>query len=168
MSLEFNSLIDELIEVLEIDIVNIETILEMLGQLRKMVINREDKALELLLEKARISTKRHESVESRRNEIRYRLADICQCPVDEMTLTNLCKIIGDQQGEMILQIKERLNSSIFRLKAEQTSTTMLLNECRRFNDVMLGALLNNQRDDLTYSRSGKKHWQNNQKMDIKL
>lgn len=168
MSLEFNSLIDELIEVLEIDIVNIESTLEMLSKLRKMVIKRNENGLQLLLEKARISTKRQDSVENRRQEIRAKLAVICECSANEMTLTRLCQIVGDQRGDTIYQIKERLGTSISKLKAEQLSTSMLLTECRRFNDVMLGALLNNRRDDLTYNRSGKKKWQSNQKMDLKL
>jgi len=159
LSLEFDNYIDPLIEVLEKDMEHIDSTLEMLDQLRGMVIKRDDKSLNLLLEKARIKTEKYASVENRRQMIRKELARIWGCETKEMTLTNMIKILPPERSRQVRQTKDKLESLLLRFKAEHLSTFMLLSECSRFNDVMLSALLNGRRDESTYNRQGSMKWQ---------
>ena len=162
LSLEFDNYIDPLIEVLEKDIEHIDSTLEMLDQLRGMVIKRDDKSLNLLLEKARIKTEKYAAVENRRQMIRKELARIWGCEIKEMTLTNMIKILSPERSRQIRETRDKLESLLLRFKAEHLSTFMLLSECSRFNEVMLSALLNGRRDESTYNRQGSLKWQNKQ------
>ncbi|MBW8014777.1 MAG: flagellar protein FlgN [Planctomycetes bacterium] len=162
LSLEFDNYIDPLIDVLERDIEHIDSTLEMLDQLRGMIIKRDDKSLNLLLEKARIKTEKYASVENRRQAIRKELARIWGCEMKEMTLTKLIQILEPERSEQIRETKEKLERLLARFKTEHLSTFMLLSECSRFNEVMLSALLNGRRDEATYNRQGSMKWQKKQ------
>lgn len=154
LSLEFDNYIGPLIDVLESDIEHIEFTLEMFDQLRGMVIKRDDKSLNLLLEKARLRTKKYACIENRREMIRKELARIWGCETKDMTLTRLIQILPPRRSEQVRVTKENLERLLARFKAEHLSTYMLLSECSRFNEIMLSALLNGRRDESTYNRQG--------------
>ena len=162
LSLEFDNYIDPLIDVLERDIEHIDSTLGILDQLRGMVIKRDDKSLNLLLEKVRLKTVKYANVENRRQAIRKELARLWGCETKEMTLTRLIQILPPERSEQVRQTKERLEHLLSKFKAEHLSTFMLLSECSRFNEVMLSALLNGKRDESTYNRQGSMKWQKNQ------
>lgn len=154
LSLEFDNLIDPLIAVLDRDIEHYTSSLEILNQLRGMVIKRDDEALNLLLEKARIKSNNYATVENRRNQIRTELARLGGCDVSEMTLTKLAKNLPQHRSDQVKAAKNKLESLLSKFKAEHLSTFMLLSECSRFNGIMLSALLNGRRDESTYNRQG--------------
>lgn len=162
LSLEFDNYIDPLIEVLERDMEHIECSIEVLDQLRGMVIKRDDKSLNLLLEKVRIKTNKYATVENRRQTIRKELARIWGCDVSEMTLTKMIGILSPHRSKQMQETKNKLESLLERFKAEHLSTFKLLTECSRFNEVMLSALLNGKRDESTYNRQGSMKWQSKQ------
>jgi hypothetical protein len=162
LSLEFDNYIDPLIDVLERDMEHIDSSLEILDQLRGMVIKRDDKSLNLLLEKVRIKTSKYATVENRRQMIRKELARIWGCDVSEMTLTKMIEVLPSHRSEQLQEVKDRLENLLERFKSEHLSTFMLLTECSRFNEVMLSALLNGKRDESTYNRQGTMKWQSEQ------
>ncbi len=162
LSLEFDNYIDPLIDVLEQEIEHIESTLQLLDKLRGMVIKRDDKSLNLLLETARIKTEQYAGVENRRQMIRKELARIWGCQTQEMTLTRLIQILPPQRGELIRQTKGKLEHLLSRFQAEHLSTFMLLSECSRFNEIMLSALLNGSQDESTYNRQGSVNRQRKQ------
>lgn len=154
LSLEFDNYIMPLIDVLESEMEHISFTLEMLDQLRGMVIKRDDKSLNLLLEKARLKIEKYAAIENRRQMIRKELARIWGCETKEMTLTRLIQILPPERSEQVRQTKEKLEHLLSRFQAEHLSTFMLLSECSRFNEIMLSALLNGRRDESTYNRQG--------------
>jgi hypothetical protein len=162
LSLEFDNYIDPLIDVLERDIEHIDSTIEMLDQLRGMVIKRDDKSLNLLLEKARIKTEKYASVENRRQVIRKELARIWGCETKEMTLTKMIQILEPSRSEQVRQVRDKLENLLSKFKAEHLSTFMLLSECSRFNGIMLSALLNGRQDEPTYNRQGSMNRQSKQ------
>lgn len=164
LSLEFDNYIVPLIDVLGEEIEHIECTVQMLDQLRGMVIKRDDENLNLLLEKARIETEKYAGVENRRQMIRKEMARIWGCETSDMTLTRLIKILPFEQSERIRQTKEILEKLLSKFQAEHLSTFMLLSECSRFNEVVLSALLNGRCDESTYNRQGSMRRQNKQSM----
>lgn len=154
LSLEFDSLINPLIDVLEGDMEHISASLEIFNQLRGMIIKRDDKSLNLLLEKARIKTQKYATIENRREQIRKELARLWGCDISEMTLTKLTQILSPERSSQIKETKDKLESLLARFKAEHLSTFMLLSECSRFNGIMLSALLNGRQDEPTYNSRG--------------
>ena len=162
LSLEFDNYIDPLISVLEKDIEHIDSTVEMLDQLRGMVIKRDDKSLNLLLEKARIKARKYATIENRREMIRKELARIWGCETKEMTLTKLVKILPPERSERVRQTRNKLESLLARFKAEHLSTYMLLSECSRLNGEILSALLGGRREESTYNRQGSMNRQNEQ------
>jgi hypothetical protein len=162
LSLEFDNYIDPLIAVLEKDIEHIDSTVEMLDQLRGMVIKRDDKSMNLLLEKARIKAQKYDTVENRRETIRKELARIWGCETKEMTLTKMIQILPPERSEQVRQTRDKLESLLARFKTEHLSTYMLLSECSRFNGEMLSALLSGRRDESTYNRQGSMNRQSEQ------
>jgi len=162
LSLEFDNYIDPLIAVLDKDIEHIDSTVEMLDQLRGMVIKRDDKGLNLLVEKARIKSQNYTAIENRREMIRGELARIWGCRVSEMTLTKIIQILGPERSEQIRRTRDRLQRRLERFKAEHLSTYMLLSECSRFNGEMLSALLSGRSDETTYNRRGSMNRHNGQ------
>jgi hypothetical protein len=154
LSLEFDNYITPLIDVLESEMEHISFTLEMLDQLRGMVIKRDDKSLNLLLEKARLKTEKYATIENRRQVIRKELARIWGCETKEMTLTRLIQILPSERSEQVRETKEKLEHLLSRFQAEHLSTFMLLSECSRFNGIMLSAFLNGRQDESTYNRQG--------------
>jgi hypothetical protein len=154
LSLEFDNLINPLIDVLKGDMEHIASSLEVLDQLRGMIIKRDDKSLNLLLEKARIKTQKYATVENRREQIRKELARLWGCETSEMTLTKLTQILPPDRGDQVRETRDELEGLLTRFKAEHLSTFMLLSECSRFNGIMLSALLNGRRDESTYNSHG--------------
>lgn len=154
LSLEFDNLIDPLIKVLHEDIEHYTSTLAILDQLRAMVIKRDDKELNLLLEATRIKTRNYATVENRRHQIRKELAQLWGCETSEMTLTKLTQILPPGRSDHVKKTRNKLENVLSRFKAEHLSTFMLLSECSRFNGIMLSALLNGRRDETTYNRKG--------------
>ena len=161
MDSQFSHLVNRLNEVLDKDIEHTRTTLDMLDELRGKVIKRDEKGMQQLLEKVRISNTAYSCVENQRQQIRGKLARICNCSVQDMTVTRLCEVLPEEQSRRLNQTKLKLTELLSKLKAEQLSTSMLLNECRRFNDVMLGAMLKGRRNEVTYSPKGSKKLQSN-------
>ncbi len=145
--------IDELLTVLDEDIRHIENSLSWLNELRTLVIRRDDAALQRLLESMRIEVDSYASNESRRRSIRKELAVALGCRCEEVTLSGLEPALPQEKAEQVTYRKTVLKKLIEQIKKEYRSTTLLLLDCARFNNLLLRAVFDLGKAETVYYNS---------------
>lgn len=134
---EIEGKVDELLTCLELDIRHIEESLVRLNELRTFIIKRDDAALGRLLESIRTGSEDYRNNETRRQSIRKELADAIDCEPKQMTLSVLESHLPESKSRLVAQTKARLRALTLELRKEHLSTSLLLAECARFNNVLL-------------------------------
>ena len=154
--IETTNYIEQLLCVLDKDIEHIEQTLLRLDELRSLLIKRDEKALNHLLEKIQTESDEYAANEYRRQNLRKKLAKQYNCPAEQMRLSMLENLLEGPLKEQIAGKKDRIESLSRKLVAEHRATTMLLNECARFNGQMLSGILNMcRKNSATYNSTGK-------------
>jgi hypothetical protein len=160
-AIEIEDKLDELLEVLDRDIRHINKSLSWLNELRSSVIKRDDTASCKLLENIQNESDIYRSNESKRQSIRKELAIAFDCGVEHVTLSALEAVLPEKQKARIAERKDKLRLLIEELKREHLSTTLLLSECARFNNILLKSILNfGKIETVTYNSKGSARRQN--------
>jgi len=147
--------VDELLDVLDGDIARIQQNLLRLNKLRILVIKRDDVSLSRLLESIYAESDSYKNCELKRQSLRRELADALGCSLEEMTLSRLETAIGREKRQRIIERKVKLGSLIEELRREVLSTSLLLSECARFNNLLLKNILGfDDAETVTYNSSG--------------
>jgi len=147
--------VDELLAVLDEDIRYIHDGLLQLNELRSAVIKRDDAALHRLLGTARVKADFHAANESNRQTLRKELANALDCNVEQMTLTKLENHLPIEKKSQVASKKNELKALINELKKEHLSTSILLSECARFNNLLLRSIFDlGKTGTLTYRANG--------------
>ncbi|UCF15624.1 MAG: hypothetical protein JSW59_19680 [Phycisphaerales bacterium] len=134
---EIEEKVDELLACLETDVRQMQDTLWHLNELRGLVIKRDDAALGKLLEGIQAKSDHYASHERRRRSKRRELAKMLGCRLEQITLTALAMRVPENTREQITTMQAKLRSLADKLKKEHMSTTMLLSECARFNNLLL-------------------------------
>ena len=145
--------VDELLACLDKDIQHIEQNLSQLNELRSLVIKREDVALGKLLESIRAGEESYRNHELYRQSIRKELAIAFDYNTEQMTLSVLEATLPKAKRAQISQMKTKLRSLIEECKKEYLSTTLLLSECARFNNMLLKSIFDIGRTETVYYNS---------------
>jgi hypothetical protein len=132
--------VDELLEVLDRDIHHVQQNLSWLNELRALLIRRDDAALARLMDKIRLESDSYKTNELRRQSLRKELADIFQCPFEQMTLSRLEAVLPQETVEQVVQKRAQLKPLVDQLKKEHLGTMLLLAECARFNNLLLTSI----------------------------
>ena len=142
VDIKIENKINELLCCLDKDCQYIEEMFSQLNELRKLIIKRDDAALGKMLETVKTKSLDYSKNESNRQSIRAELANAFSCPVEQLTLSILEKSLPETTGIKIVERKRRLKSLIDDLRKEHLSTALLLNECSRFNNLLLNSIFN--------------------------
>jgi len=153
--------VNELLAVLDKDIQHIQDSLSWLNELRSLVIKRDDAALSKLLQSIRAQSDSYVSNEQQRQSLRKDLANALGCRVDpvreprledsglqekssngveQVTLSRLASILPEEKKAQVIDIKTKLRALVEQLKKEHLSTSLLLSDCARFNNLLLRAV----------------------------
>lgn len=144
-----------LLGVLDEDIGHIEATLLRLDQLRKLLIKRDDKSLEQLLEEIQTQGETYAATESKRQELRHEMAMVLGFQDRDLTLSELVACVGGPDGTALAERQTRLKSLVARLKREHKVTTLLIADCARFNRSLLRVFFGpTARTGPTYSATG--------------
>jgi len=147
--------VDQLLSVLDEDIRYIHDSLLQLNELRSAVIKRDDAALYRLLGTARAKADFHAANESKRQTLRKDLANALDCNVEQMTLTKLENRLPIEKKSQVAGKKNELKTLINELKKEHLSTSILLSECARFNNLLLTSIFDlGKTGTVTYRANG--------------
>lgn len=129
--------IHELLAVLDEDIRNIQQSLSRLNELRSLVVKRDDTSLAKLLEDIQVESDSYTANEIKRNSIRKELAIALNCNIEQITLSGLEAVLPKEKSDELALKKNKLRELTKQLKKEYLSTTLLLTECARFNNLLL-------------------------------
>jgi hypothetical protein len=147
--------VDLLLGVLDMDIEQISYSLACLGELRGLLIKRDDKSLSELLEVIRERVGANRVNESRRQELIVELALSADCDVKQMTLSYLVEICDGDRRAKVIEKRGKLRELALELKREHCVTALLLRECSRINGMLLRSIIKRPAGDvLTYDSSG--------------
>jgi len=133
--------VDQLLDCLDKDAQYMQESLLQLNEMRRLVIKRDEAALDKLLESIKADADFYREHELNRKSIRKELADCLGCGFEQMTLSALQASLPEEKKDRITQIKARLRSLSAELKKEYLSTALLLSECARFNNMLLKGIL---------------------------
>ena len=160
--IEIESLVSDLLKVLDTDIEHMHQVTNVLIEMRDLVINRQEKDLGLLLEDIKVGADRYTGNEAKRQLIRNELAALMGCTQQELTLSRLEIICHGQQKVELSEKKSRLQTLANQLKKEHVCTTLLLSDCVRFNRMLLKGIFENGKCGTTiYNSKGSTSKQTN-------
>lgn len=150
---EIEDKVDELLACLDKDSRHIQESLLQLNKLRSLVIKRDDAGLDTLLKIIQTESDSYRNHESKRQTIRKELANAFGCNIKQMTLSALEASLPKGKKAQVTKKKAKLMSLIEELKKEYLSTTLLLSECTRFNNLLLKSIFNLGKTGTVYYNS---------------
>lgn len=160
---EIESKVNELLAVLDMDIEHIQESLSRLNELRGLIVKRDEREMEELLESIQTESGVYVNNESKRQSIRKKLAGVLGFKLKNMTLAALEDVLEGEKRIELSERKEKLKPLVEQLKKEHLRTSMLLSDCARFNSLLLRNILNpGNTETVTYSSNGitKRHRDN--------
>lgn len=157
---KIESVVRELLTVLDDDICYINISIEKIGQLKAAVIKRDEQDLRETMQLLESSRSQYQNVEQRRESLRGQLAKLFQCSPEDMTLSRLIEILEESRSQLAEQIRakqKQLRSLVSKMKREHTGAIMLLRECARFNSMLIRSIFGD-RKNVTYTADGSSSW----------
>lgn len=133
--------IDRLLVCLDQDVRHMQESLQQLNEMRSLVIKRDETALGKLLENIQGASGCYRKQQLNRKSLRKELAESLGCDIKQMTLSALESCLPEAKKDQVTQMKAKLRSLSAELKKEYMSTTLLLTECARFNNMLLRGIL---------------------------
>jgi sugar-specific transcriptional regulator TrmB len=147
--------VDELLAVLDKDVQHIQESLSRLNELRSLVVKHDNTALGKLLESIQAESDSYKCNELKRQSIRRELATAFGCSLEQMTLSVLEAELTGEKKAQVAKRKAMLKLLTGQLKKEYLSTSLLLSDCVRFNNVLLKSIFElGKTGTITYDSNG--------------
>jgi hypothetical protein len=161
MSSGIEELIEELLALLDADVVRLETALSTLNNLRAGVIKRNEAALAQLLETIKAQQDDRDAIENKRSELQQIAAAAFGCTPEQVNLSRIMEQLPPLSRRKVAQRQQTLARLVGKLKTEYAATAVLLNECSRFNRMVLDSIVGSRcKGVATYNASGQLKRQN--------
>lgn len=152
---QIENYVNELLTVLDNDIEHLEQNIACLNELRALMVKHDNEALRRVLDRVRAKTQSYQSNESKRQELRTKLAAFLACAPKKVTLTLLAAQFTNNSNVEITKRKKKLQLLAAQFKKEYTCTQMLLADCARFNRLLLKTIFETgQSGNITYKQTG--------------
>lgn len=135
------SLISELMNVLDADIECLQDGLSILDEMRSLVVKRDEAALRRMLERIRLGPGGQDDNAARRTAVRSQIAALLGWRQSDVTLTRLMETAPAMWRSAVAEKRERLIALTGAMQREYSKTALLLSECSRFNRVLLRRIL---------------------------
>jgi hypothetical protein len=148
--------VEKLLACLDQDMQHMQESLLQLNEMRRLVIKRDEAALGRLLESIQAEAGCNRDHELNRKSIRKELADSLGLSIKEMTLSALQECLPEAKKDQVTQMKAKLRSLSAELKKEYLSTSLLLSECARFNNLLLKGIFDlGKAESIQYNCNGE-------------
>jgi len=156
VAIEIENKVDEMLECLDIDIEYLQMNLSRLNELRALLIKRDDKELQQLLEHIHKESERYKSNEIKRQMIRKELAYLLECDTKQVTLSMLSNRLSETKKDFVNKKRTQLKSLVVQFRKEYSGTAILLSECSRFNKMLIRSVFDiGKTGSVYYSANGK-------------
>ena len=147
---EIENLVDEMLKCLDVDAEQIRINLSRLNDMRGLVIKRDDTALSKLLESIHSESESYLEHETKRHEIRQKLAKALNCSLETVTLSMLETRLSETKRNQVREKRAHLKSLVQDFKKEYASTIILVSECARFNKMLMKSIFSRNKTDSVY------------------
>jgi hypothetical protein len=147
--------IAEMLEILDADITNTESDINILNELRGYLVSRDEKNMLRLLYAVRSIIQNRQDNQAKRFNVRRKLAQSLGCAVEKLTLSKLCDYIEEPFKAAIAERRNVLVQIVERFKTEYEATVFLLSDCARFNSLLLRSLVDFGSAESTTYKPGK-------------
>jgi hypothetical protein len=154
--MDIESITDRLLGTLDREAEHLGKVIEYLAELSRLVLKRDERGLQELLEQTRHETLLRDSTEGDRKELIATIADIVGCQPSAVTLSMLEGVVPVYQP-VLHEKRLHLRQLVEDLRKQHYSTTMLLGEMIRINRSLLAGITGN-RGNVTYGRGGRAKW----------
>jgi flagellar biosynthesis/type III secretory pathway chaperone len=129
-----------------------------LASLCGAIIDRDEEAVERLLEQIERAQELQTAADEKLDAIRRKLGERLNCPGDEVKLSALIAALPQPQRTALAEQRRRIIELAERLQLEHMRTVMLLTECSRINRMLLESLFPDSQGVTTYSEAGSEPW----------
>jgi hypothetical protein len=147
--------VEALLGVLDEDIRHVEAVLLQLDTLRALLIKRDDKGLEGLLDAIHRRADCYAANEQKRQALRRELAAHLGCSPSALTLSTLKRQLPEHTRSAVAERQVRLQTLLQQLQREHTLTTFLIADCTRFNRSLVRAIFGQSGSGaMTYGSTG--------------
>ena len=129
-----------------------------LASLAAAIIDRDDDAVERLLEQVEQAQRLQAATDKQLDDLRADLAKRLACDRRQVRLSALIERLPDERRDALAARRERIIHLAERLQWEHVRTVKLLRECARINRMLLESLCPQSRALTTYSAAGCDAW----------
>lgn len=159
VSVELTPLVDQLIEILDETIALQQEIVEQLPAASHVMVTRDEAAMAQLMDDLGRMELRLEDVARRRSAVRSRLAAALNCPVGEVSLESLARLLPEPLSSTIHRRRRSLRRLAETVRRRHLETAVLLAEMVRVNRSLLHGLFPKTDGAEVYRTDGTTHWQ---------
>lgn len=154
-TLEIEEIADQLLVVLDRDIRHLEDTFTKLDQLRRLLVKRDNHALNQLLGNIQSQANEYRENESTRGILREKLALMFGCRIEHVTLSRIENNLTQEKKTELVKRQNKLRTLTGLLKKEYRTTQLLLSDCARFNRMLLKTIFETgQSKTITYKPTG--------------
>lgn len=155
------SLIDELLAILDEEIELLEQKRSQLANLSEALVSTDDAATEALLKLIERTEHTQTRVDLKLQDVRKTLAGVFGYDdAKALRLSVLVTELPDAQASAVNDRRERLAQQVGNLRRQHLQTAMLLIECSKVNRMMMECLLPAGEAVTTYDATGTNLWRN--------
>ncbi len=155
------SLIDELVAILDEEIDLLEQKRSQLADLSEALVSADDEATETLLKQIEQTEYTQTRVDIRLRDVRKALAGVFGYDdARALRLSVLVSELPDTQASAVDDRRGRLARQVGKLRRQHLQTAMLLVECSKVNRMMMECLLPAGETVTTYDAAGTNLWRN--------
>jgi len=129
-----------------------------LERLRAAILEREDSAMEELLEEMSKVQQKQTGTDVRLERLCKSLGRLLGYNGEELQLGDLVQSLPDELGLAVGQRRRQILSLLERLRQQQLETSLLLYESSRINRLIISALFPQSEPVLTYDQTGQNLW----------
>lgn len=151
--------VDSLGPLLDEEIALLDVRRSQLASLCAAIVDRDDDAVERLLEQIERAQELQAATDRRLDALRQYLGEQLACPQDDRRLSALIERLPEDQRAPLAERRERIIDLAERLQLEHMRTVILLGECARINRLLLESLFPDAEGLQMYSATGADAWQ---------
>jgi len=148
----------QLLEVLDEEISLLVLRQSQLERLRTAILDREDSAMEKLMEEMAEVQHKQASTDACLERLRKSLGSLLGYNGDELQLADLVESLPGQLGAAVAQRRRQILSLLEKARKQQLETSLLLYESSRINRLILSTLFPQSEPVLTYDQEGQNLW----------
>lgn len=159
VSVELTPLVDQLIEILDETVALQQEIVEQFPAASHVMVTRDEAAMAQLVDDLGRTQPRLEDVARRRSILRSRLAAALNCPVGEVSLKSLARLLPEPLSSTIHRRRQSLRRLAETVRQRHLETAVLLAEMVRVNRSLLHGLFPKTDGAEVYRTDGTTQWQ---------